>query len=184
MGSNQNLQISGVNKLVYKDYKFPQNDIALLRLTKPPRFTDYVQPICLPEGEILPDEANCVAAGWGDKKNSGKNENIMDEVQIRLLPDDLCEKAYGGRFFKNMMKCAGKIEGGIDTCQGDSGGPLMCQRCASCQWVTYGVVSFGDGCALKHSPGVYVQVNNYADWIRSVTGLQSSGKTHEQCSKL
>ena len=47
----------------------------------------------------------------------GKNENIMDEVQIRLLPDDLCEKAYGGRFSKNMMKCAGKIEGGIDTCQ-------------------------------------------------------------------
>ena len=41
----------------------------------------------------------------------------MDEVEIRLLPDTLCEKAYGGRFHKNMMKCAGKVKGGIDTCQ-------------------------------------------------------------------
>ena len=41
----------------------------------------------------------------------------MNEVEIRLLPDKLCEKAYGGRFYKNMMKCAGKVKGGIDTCQ-------------------------------------------------------------------
>jgi len=182
--TNRNIQISGVKRLVYKNYKFPKNDIALLKLTKPPRFTDYVQPICLPEGEVLPDDANCVAAGWGDKKATRKNDNIMNEVEIRLLPDKLCEKAYGRRFYKNMMKCAGKVKGGIDTCQGDSGGPLMCQRCGSCQWITYGVVSFGDGCALKHKPGVYVMVNNYADWIRSVTGMQKSDKTYQQCSNL
>ena len=60
----------------------------------------------------------------------------------------------------------------------------MCQRCSSCQWITYGVVSFGDGCALKYKPGVYVKVNSYSDWIISVTGMPKSGKKHEQGTSL
>jgi len=178
------VQTSGVKQIVHKDYDFPMNDIALLKLTKPPRYNAYVKPICLPEGEILPDDTNCVAAGWGKLSSLKANTNLMQEVQIRLLPDSMCSKAYGGNFKEDKMKCAGIIEGGKDTCQGDSGGPLMCQRCSSCQWITYGVVSFGDGCALKHKPGVYVKVNSYSDWIRSVTGMPKSDKKHEQCTSL
>ena len=31
--TNRNIQISGVKRLVYKDYKFPKNDIALLKVS-------------------------------------------------------------------------------------------------------------------------------------------------------
>ena len=49
--------------------------------------------------------------------NLKENTNLMQEVQIRLLPDELCSKAYGSNFKQSTMKCAGRIEGGLDTCQ-------------------------------------------------------------------
>lgn len=64
--------------------------------------------------------------------------------------------------------CAG--EGGIDACQGDSGGPIV-RRAAEEAPVQTGIVSWGVGCARPDSPGVYMRVRAYADWISEVTGL-------------
>ena len=51
--------------------------------------------------------------------------------------------------------------------QGDSGGPLMCQVEPLLPWMQVGVVSFGQGCARKHFPGVYARVESYISWIQS-----------------
>ena len=32
-------------------------------------------------------------------------------------------------------------------------------------WITAGVTSYGDGCALPGKPGVYTRVSMYVDWI-------------------
>lgn len=57
------------------------------------------------------------------------------------------------------MICAGYKDGGQDSCKGDSGGPLVVAG------VLYGVVSFGEGCARKATPGVYTNVIYYRKWI-------------------
>ena len=85
--------------------------------------------------------------------------------QRALVANSVCNErdSYGGRVTANMF-CAGYRAGGHDSCQGDSGGPV---------WTTiagretlYGVVSFGDGCALKLKYGVYTRVANYTAWVQ------------------
>jgi secreted trypsin-like serine protease len=51
--------------------------------------------------------------------------------------------------------CAGEILGGEDTCQGDSGGSLYAKQVLNGEekYVSVGIVSYGDGCAVAGYPG-------------------------------
>jgi secreted trypsin-like serine protease len=53
-----------------------------------------------------------------------------------------------------------------DACQGDSGGPLVLPR-KKAGSILVGLVSFGPGCGLEDTPGTYVDVRYYGDWIES-----------------
>ncbi|CAD6240445.1 GSCOCT00008791001.2-RA-CDS [Cotesia congregata] len=134
------------------------NDIGLIQLVKPFHITNYVRFIKLPRARIdLRENHLCSTMGWGDTKmiNAPK---ILREVWLPLMANEECEKYLGGELPMQQM-CAGKKEGGVDACQGDSGGPLICDN------IQVGIVSWGYGCAERHSPGVYTRVDRYLPWI-------------------
>lgn len=53
-----------------------ENDIALFELGSAVRYSDYIQPICLPPAELLPhrveNETECFISGWGRTAEHGK----------------------------------------------------------------------------------------------------------------
>ncbi|XP_056608844.1 trypsin-2-like [Triplophysa dalaica] len=145
---------------------FQNNDIALLKLSSSVLFTNHIQPICLAAaGSTFGAGTKSWITGWG-KMNYGETQlsNTLQEVQIPIVSNTDCNKAYGGRITSNMI-CAGLTTGGKDSCQGDSGGPMVYNNGAL--WIQSGVVNFGKECALPGYPGVYARVSQYQSWINS-----------------
>lgn len=142
------------------------NDVALLRLSRPLNFNRWVRPTCLPsfgeEGLWGPvPGTTCIAIGWGAVKEHGSNPDQMREVEVPIL-----SKCRHIEDLEGNEICAGVAEGGKDTCQGDSGGPLLC-RDSNSAWYVAGVVSHGEGCARPGEPGAYTRVSLFIDWITS-----------------
>lgn len=61
------------------------------------------------------------------------------------------------------MICAGTVTATPSVCRGNLGGGLFCPVRNS--WQLTGVLSFGIGCGITNSPGVYTQVRFFETWI-------------------
>ncbi|XP_075071857.1 trypsin-like isoform X2 [Mixophyes fleayi] len=134
------------------------NDIMLIRLSKPARLNTRVQPVSLPTHCDVPGTP-CLISGWGNTLSNAVNyPDLLQCLEAPILGDQLCHDAYPGKITDNMI-CMGYLEGGKDSCQGDSGGPVVCNG------ELQGVVSWGYGSALYGYPGVYTKVCNYVSWI-------------------
>ncbi|XP_044522837.1 enteropeptidase [Gracilinanus agilis] len=142
------------------------SDIALMHLQFKVNYTDYIQPICLPEAiQVFPPGMNCFIAGWGRIINGGPTATILQEAKIPLISNEKCQQQMPEYTITENMICGGYEEGEIDSCQGDSGGPLMCQE--NKKWFLAGVTSFGYQCALPNRPGVYVRIPKFVKWIKN-----------------
>lgn len=89
------------------------------------------------------------------------------------MPRDICQSALRntrlGTFY-NLHKsfiCAGG-EPNKDTCKGDGGSPLVCPIPEHhYRFYLIGIVSWGIGCGENGTPGVYVKVSEFINWINS-----------------
>lgn len=158
------------------------NDIALVRLSSPLPFTEYIQPVCLPAaGQALVDGKICTVTGWGNTQYYGQQAGVLQEARVPIISNDVCNGPdFYGNQIKPKMFCAGYLEGGIDACQGDSGGPFVCEDSISRtpRWRLCGIVSWGTGCALAQKPGVYTKVSDFREWIFQAI------KTHSEASGM
>ncbi|KAL4617670.1 serine protease 27-like [Arapaima gigas] len=147
-------------------------DIALVQLDSSVAWTDYIQPVCLPDATTLfPSGMYCHVTGWGQVQEevSLTGAGTLQQVQVPIIDMATCQQmiqvAVNVEILPSMI-CAGYVQGGKDACQGDSGGPLVCPILNG-TWVQAGVVSFGVGCARPNHPGIYTLVSAYTDFIQS-----------------
>jgi transmembrane serine protease 3 len=166
-----NQQTVPASKVVYHERYNPDttlNDIAIIKLAKPIKFTSAVQPACLPSpGEVVGENIEGTVAGWGLTREGGYDtSSILLQVGVPTIGGRQCAESYrsqGIAIDNSAMLCAGYKQGGKDACQGDSGGPYVLKGANG--YVLQGVVSFGVGCARAGLPGVYARVSNYIPWI-------------------
>jgi transmembrane serine protease 3 len=153
-----------------------EHDIAIVKLSKPIKFSNTIQPACLPaSGEQVPDNTMGIVSGWGALKEGGGSPDALNQVSVPTIGSASCRNSYGNLSPKAMI-CAGYQGGQKDSCQGDSGGPYVIPGRDG--YVLQGVVSFGSGCARANAPGVYARVSSYIDWIQqTVKSLSAGGST-------
>ncbi|XP_065342193.1 brachyurin-like [Cloeon dipterum] len=184
--SNRDGSDSGVvrmkakNKIQHPSYSTFSlvNDIALLVLPKPVKFTSAIKKISLASPtqtkNLLQKGALMTVAGWG--KTSDAEETIGDvllSATLRVLSSQECNRIYG---YENYMPTAQSsicVIGNKQsaTCQGDSGGPVIMKENNLLYQV--GIVSYGsaNGCEAG-DPEVLTRVASYRNWISSVTGVK------------
>ncbi|XP_063222438.1 phenoloxidase-activating factor 2 [Bacillus rossius redtenbacheri] len=165
-----------VEKVIVHDKFYPgalYNDVALLLLSKPVDIAENVDVVCLPQQDEPMDGRRCFASGWGKDVfgKEGRYQVILKKVELPVVPIDKCveslRKTRLGPYFKlhESFICAGG-EVGKDTCKGDGGSPLVCPtRGNPLQYVQSGIVAWGIGCGEDQTPGVYVNVAHFRNWI-------------------
>ncbi|ERE67588.1 testisin-like protein [Cricetulus griseus] len=149
------------------------HDIALLKLSSPVNYNNYIQPICLMNSTSkFENRTDCWVTGWGDigEDQSLPSPYILQEVQVAVINSSMCNHMFSKSSDFRVtiwgdMVCAGNPAGGKDSCFGDSGGPLVCDQ--DTVWYQVGVVSWGIGCGRPNRPGVYTNISHHYDWIRS-----------------
>lgn len=157
---------------VHPKYANSSNDFALLELANPIDFSKNpkISKIEIADANLESSgglEAGTMATvlGWGVTRENGSQPAIMREVDVPLVSREVANAkgSYDGDITEAML-AAGYPQGGKDSCQGDSGGPLIIKETRT----LIGVVSFGEGCARAKKYGIYSNVSNGNEWIRSV----------------
>lgn len=125
----------GVAKIIMHenyDDETQDNDIALIQLSTPLRFSSSIQPIALPnDNQIVPDNSYCLVSGWGDRGKLIKGSTILQAVQVPIVNFDKCNKTYeADDGLTPRMMCAGFDQGGKDACQyvNQSNNPMCINR--------------------------------------------------------
>nr|AAT81428.1 trypsin precursor MDP5A [Mayetiola destructor] len=146
-------------------------DFALLELENELKLDETRKAIKLADSnDHHVDGSMCLVTGWGKTKNASESTHMLRGVEIPIVPQNECNKAYEEiSDITSSMICAGYMEGGKDTCQGDSGGPLV--QFKNGEPILIGVVSWGNGCALPNFPGIYARVQTNRAWIHTFTGI-------------
>uniref|UniRef100_A0A1I7XTW3 Peptidase S1 domain-containing protein n=1 Tax=Heterorhabditis bacteriophora TaxID=37862 RepID=A0A1I7XTW3_HETBA len=170
--SKHEIKSSVVEKVVHPDYSANRylnpselNDIAILRLAISVKYTDFIQPICLPVKNYTIPTAYAYVIGFGST-----NSKPLFFKDYREKWEEL--EDYGGGFtIDDSQICAGAL--GHGSAQGDSGGPLLVQG-ENGLWYQIGITSFGVNYGKGYydqglAPGIYTRITSFCDFITKAT---------------
>ncbi|GCB61926.1 chymotrypsinogen 2-like [Scyliorhinus torazame] len=163
--SNEDSQVLRIQKVITHPAWNPytiNNDVTLVKLTSPVKFTNRISPVCLASAPAdFPGGKLCVTSGWGLTQSSASNTPCqLQQAALPLLTTAQCQNTWGNKISEFMI-CAGGA--GATSCMGDSGGPLVCQDGGA--WYLVGIVSWGSGYCSTRIPAVYARVTEFHSWI-------------------
>ncbi|XP_064267636.1 serine protease 55-like isoform X2 [Passer domesticus] len=144
-----------------------QNDIALILLSSPIKFSMEKIPICLPFVCDMDTWQHCWAAGW---EGTNAASRVLQKARMKLISREKCLKhiphLVGGTMCAETEQGGGEGGGG-GGCQVDSGGPLVCSYWNTVKWFQVGIISGGNP---NHR--ILTPVYSYQDWIEKETAIR------------
>ncbi|XP_055612801.1 ovochymase-1-like [Uranotaenia lowii] len=147
------------------------NDITLLHLKEPVRFTNYVYPACVNRRGLV--GANGTTIGWGRTEES-ELATTLKMATMSVIDDIDClgsDRAHFGPMLNQGMLCAGQ-RNGTTVCNGDSGGGLFFNR--NGVWFLGGIISFkkprpSDNICATDGYAGFTNVAKYLSWMTNKT---------------
>ncbi|XP_054623797.1 prostasin-like isoform X2 [Dunckerocampus dactyliophorus] len=123
-GPNPNEVSRNVSQIIeHPDYQTlpTENDVALMRLSTPVTYTDYIRPICIASNSSqINNGTMCWATGWGRLTNVSGTPETLQEVEVPIIGNKQCSSSYfpsGDHTFNNSIICAGQRDKGA--CMGN-----------------------------------------------------------------
>uniref|UniRef100_A0A4W6DD67 Peptidase S1 domain-containing protein n=1 Tax=Lates calcarifer TaxID=8187 RepID=A0A4W6DD67_LATCA len=120
-GSNPNEVYRTVSRIIrhpnYVASRFDY-DVALLKLSTPVQFTNYIRPVCLAaDGSVFGGGTTCWVTGWGyiHPDIPLPANQMLRQASVPVVSDSRCSKLYANEFTSNMI-CAGVPQGDIGPC--------------------------------------------------------------------
>ncbi|KAM9843848.1 polyserase-2 [Aulostomus maculatus] len=155
-GSNPFEVTLNVTNITLSNFTGP--NIAVLHLSARPPLTDYIQPICLDDGQTFAINSSCWVAGWGSGREEG--EQVLQEVQTSVVD-------CGNATTSADSICTGPLS--LE--QGDAGGPVMCKVGGS--WVQAAVLSASNSTTNQRQASdvmVFTQLVHYQAFLNETLG--------------
>lgn len=142
-----------------------RNDIAIFKMSQSIEFTDFIQPICLPQmNEVIPKfEGFIVGHGWNENK---RIESVAKQAKMKYKNFTKCifEHPDNHKGVYEFSFCASNET--AMTCNGDSGSGFYIKNNRR-RFVIYGILSQGltNGNCEPNDTAVFVDVTKYVRWI-------------------
>ncbi|TRY62583.1 hypothetical protein TCAL_02652 [Tigriopus californicus] len=144
------------------DRRTLNNDIALIQVQRPLRFSRKIQPSCLP-GSYLGDNRGVIVVGWGATSNNGPGSAALKEGVMVSRNSGVCSRFFGS-FSPLTMICVTRYNANV--CSGDSG--TSAGRFIGGRFQLDGVNSYVYYKGCDQGPNVLVRVSHYVSWIRAI----------------
>ncbi|XP_021947033.2 chymotrypsinogen A isoform X2 [Folsomia candida] len=150
------------------------NDIAVLKLAVPVKFSSTIRPICLTQKGAPFNGSKAIVVGWGTAKKASDPKTAPGQKWLREAVMQVIPKCPGGT---RRMICALGLSPSVNVsspCFGDSGGPLMVYRPTSKTFTLIGIVSNGNPPCGTGNPIFFTRVGSFISYIKGITNGTSS----------
>ncbi|XP_068434164.1 transmembrane protease serine 9-like [Clinocottus analis] len=141
------------------------SNVAVLRLAARPGLSDYIQPVCMDNGQTFAVGSTCWVAGWSSGR--GGEEEVLQELQTSV-------ESCGNDSSASDAICTGLLT--LE--QGDSGGPLMCQLDGS--WFQAAVLSSENATRSRRAAqSRFDTLSRFQSFLSDVVGFLPSSTSNE-----